>query len=60
MGGCQSRSDAVTIAQPFMAGSGVNQMKKSREGRQKSMVAVRKHLSSRTGLWEIADHESQP
>jgi len=55
----------MTIAQPFMAGSGVNQMKKSREGRQKiwwpsAMVAVRKHLSSRTGLWTIAGIESQP
>jgi hypothetical protein len=33
-GVCQSRSDAMTIAQPFMAGSGVNQIEKSREGRQ--------------------------
>jgi len=30
----KSRSDAMTIAQPFMAGSSVNQMEKSREGRQ--------------------------
>ena len=32
--GAKSRSDTTTIAQPFMAGSGVNQMEKSREGRQ--------------------------
>jgi hypothetical protein len=37
----KSRSDAMTIAQPFMAGSSVNKMKKSREGRQKNGVAVR-------------------
>ncbi len=43
------RSEAMIIAQPFMAGAGVNQMKKSREGRQKSRVAVCKHLSSRDG-----------
>jgi len=30
----QSLSDAMTIAQPFMAGSSVNPMEKSREGRQ--------------------------
>ena len=30
----KSRSGAMTIAQPFMAGYRVNQMKKSREGRQ--------------------------
>jgi hypothetical protein len=32
----KSRSDAMTIAQPFMAGYRVNQMEKSREGRQKN------------------------
>jgi hypothetical protein len=37
----------VKIAQPFMAGYRVNQMKKSREGRQKKRVAVRK-------LWPCA------
>ena len=37
----KSQRDAMTIAQPFMAGSGVNKMKKSREGRQKNRVAVR-------------------
>jgi hypothetical protein len=36
----KSQRDAMTIAQPFMAGSGVNKMKKSREGRQKNRVAV--------------------
>jgi hypothetical protein len=36
----KSQRDAMTIAQPFMAGSGVNKMKKSREGRQKNVVAV--------------------
>jgi hypothetical protein len=72
----KSQRDAMTIAQPFMAGSGVNQVKKSREGRQKNrvavrnggcpqwwpcaMVAVRKHLSSLTGLWTIAANEFQP
>ena len=34
----KSQRDAMTIAQPFMAGSGVNQVKKSREGRQKNRV----------------------
>ena len=34
----KSQRDAMTIAQPFMAGSGVNKMKKSREGRQKNRV----------------------
>ncbi len=53
IGVCLSRSDAMTIAQPFMAGSSVNQMEKSqRDGRTA--------LSSLTGLWKIADHESQP
>jgi hypothetical protein len=37
----KSQRDAMTIAQPFMAESGVNKMKKSREGRQKNRVAVR-------------------
>ena len=32
--GLASQSDVMTIAQPFMAGSSVNQMEKSREGRQ--------------------------
>jgi hypothetical protein len=67
----KSQRDAMTIAQLFMAESGVNQVKKSREGRQKNrvgcphwwpcaMVAVRKHLSSLTGLWTMAANESQP
>jgi hypothetical protein len=34
IGGWPSRNDAMTIAQPFMAGSSINQMEKSREGRQ--------------------------
>jgi hypothetical protein len=55
-----SRSDAMTIAQPFMAGSSVRQIEKSREGRQKNRVAVRKDLSSLTGLWTMAGIESQP
>jgi hypothetical protein len=42
-----------------------HQIEKSREGRQRmwwpsSMVAVRKHLSSLTGLWKMANHESRP
>ena len=48
------------IAQPFMVGKSVHQIKKSREGRQENVVAVRKDLSSRTGLWKIAGNESQP
>ena len=36
----KSQRDAMTIAQPFMAGSVINKMKKSREGRQKNVVAV--------------------
>ena len=44
----KSRSDAMTIAQPFMAGSSVNQIKKSREGRQNNSA------SSLAGLWTMA------
>ena len=29
-------------------------------GTAENVVAVRKHLSSLTGLWKFADHESQP
>jgi len=36
--GAKVAAHAMTIAQPFMAGSGVNKMKKSREGRQKNRV----------------------
>jgi hypothetical protein len=53
----KARSDAMTIAQPFMAGYRVNQMNKSREGRQKNVVAVRKHLSSLTGLETFPNRE---
>jgi hypothetical protein len=56
---------AAKIAQPFMAGSGGNQMKSpARDGRKyggrPQVVAVRKHLSSLAGLWTIAGNESQP
>ncbi len=45
--------DAATIAQPFMAGSLFNQMKKSREGRQKGSFVPE-------GTLENCDNESQP
>ena len=57
--------DAMTIAQPFMAGSSRQQNEKVPRGTAEkrvavAMVAVRKHLSSLTGLWTIAGIESQP
>ena len=36
------------------------QNEKVPRGTAENEVVVRKHLSSRTGLWKIADHESQP
>jgi hypothetical protein len=46
----------VKIAQPFMAGNIATQFSESRQGRQ-TMVAVRKHLSSLTGLETFPNHE---
>jgi hypothetical protein len=51
----KSQRDAMTIAQPFMAGSGVNKMKKSREGRQKNRVGCPQWWPcASTGQWQFA------